>query len=119
MSLKLTAELEEGLICCGLMRGITFKVRSITKMITEKKTIIRTGSQLYAKFWISWPSEAWLAAGAASGWAAAVPTAEDTPVWAPAAWTPAARAAPLTAAAPAACEPWWVTAAAVSASAPG
>ena len=67
MSLKVTAALEEGLICCGLMRGITFKVRSITKMITEKKTIIRTGSQLYAKFWISWPSEAWAAAGVVSG----------------------------------------------------
>ena len=46
MSAKVTAALEEGLICCGLMRGITFSVRNITKMITVKNTIIRTGSQL-------------------------------------------------------------------------
>ena len=31
---------------CGLIRGITFKVRHITKMIATKNRIVRTGCQL-------------------------------------------------------------------------
>ena len=44
---------EEGLICCGLTRGITFSIRHITKMIATKNRIATTGSQLSAQFWIS------------------------------------------------------------------
>ncbi len=46
MSANVTAWLEAGLICCGLIRGITFSVRHITNRIAAKNTIVRTGSQL-------------------------------------------------------------------------
>ena len=53
MSFQPIASSDAGLICCGLIRGITFSVRHSTKMITVKNTIIRTGSQSRAQFWIS------------------------------------------------------------------
>ncbi len=46
MSSKLTPCLEAGLMRCGLMRGITFSVRHITRMMAVKKRIAMTGSQL-------------------------------------------------------------------------
>ena len=53
MSAKDTAWLDAGLICCGLMRGITFSVRHITRMIAVKNTNISTGCHSSAQFWIS------------------------------------------------------------------
>jgi hypothetical protein len=52
MSANETDSSEDGLICCGLTRGITFSVRHMTKISAMKKTIITTGDQLYAAFWI-------------------------------------------------------------------
>ena len=50
MSAHATDWLEAGLICCGLIRGITFSVRHITKRSAAKNTIIRTGSHWSAQF---------------------------------------------------------------------
>ena len=46
MSANETDWLEAGLICCGLIRGITFSVRHITKISAAKNRIITTGDQL-------------------------------------------------------------------------
>ena len=43
--------LEDGLICCGLTRGITFSIRHITTMIATKNRIATTGSNCSAQFW--------------------------------------------------------------------
>ena len=50
MSLNVTDWFDAGLICCGLVLGITFNMRHITKMITVKNTMNTTGDQLWAKF---------------------------------------------------------------------
>src|SRR5947209_7855463 len=52
MSWNDTAWLEAGLICCGLIRGITFSVRHIKKMSAEKNRIATTGSHCVAHSWM-------------------------------------------------------------------
>jgi hypothetical protein len=46
MSANETDWFEAGLICCGLIRGITFSVRHIRKISAVKNRIITTGDQL-------------------------------------------------------------------------
>ncbi len=45
--------LDAGLICCGLIRGMTFSVRHRMKMIATKNMIPTTGSHWSAAFWMS------------------------------------------------------------------
>ena len=62
MSANVTDWSDDGLICCGLVRGITFSIRHIMKISAEKNRIAMTGSQLSAWFWISCANETCVAA---------------------------------------------------------
>jgi len=59
MSANVTDCPEDGLICCGLTRGITFSIRHITTMIATKNRIATTGSQLIAHVCSSCVNEVW------------------------------------------------------------
>ena len=99
MSAKVTAALEEGLICCGLMRGITFSVRSITKMITREEDDHQDRLPAVCEVLDFLAQRGVATAGGGEGVGGRRPHGGGDAGVAAAAWTPGARAAPLTLAA--------------------
>ena len=99
MSLNVTARLEDGLMRCGLTRGITFSVRHMSPIRQTKNRIAITGSHASAKFWTScakevfepagWTATAgvcagvwwWAAACASAGWFTAARAPEGVLRW--------------------------------------
>src|SRR3954454_11948083 len=53
MSAQPIALLADGLICCGLVFGISFSVRQKKKTIAPMNSSVATPDQLVAKFWRS------------------------------------------------------------------